>query len=192
MITFAKRLISSMYTEFYKMRNGELADTSDPDIRARLNRAKQLVHRLNTETYLHSPSYREIISELLPHLDQTACITPPFYCDYGDGITIGAHSFINFNCVFLDGGLITIGHHTLIGPNVQIYTPHHPIDYMQRRETKETASPVTVGDDCWIGGGAIILPGVSIGNRCIIGAGSVVTKDVPSDTTVVGNPAHKR
>lgn len=181
-----------MPTEFEKMRSGQLADTSDADLLKRLGRAKELIHRLNTETYLHAPGYWNIISELVPHLDRTACITPPFYCDYGDGIIVGAHSFINFNCVFLDGGLITIGHHTLIGPSVQIYTPHHPIDYMQRRETKETASPVTIGDDCWIGGGAIILPGITIGDRCIIGAGSVVTKDVPSDTTVVGNPARRR
>lgn len=178
-----------MLTELEKMRSGQLANTSDPVLRKKLDRAKCLVHRLNTETYLNSPNYRSVLEELLPHVSESACITPPFFCDYGDGIIIGAHSFVNFNCVFLDGGLITIGNHTLIGPNVQIYTPHHPMNYMERRKTQETASPVTVGDDCWIGGGAIILPGITIGDRCIIGAGSVVSKDVPSDTTVAGNPA---
>jgi maltose O-acetyltransferase len=180
-----------MRTEFEKMRSGLLADTSDPALRERLNRAKTLIHRLNSQTYLRSPQYRSVISELLPHLPQSSDVCPPFFCDYGDGIIIGEHTFINFNCTFLDGGLITIGSYVLIGPGVQIYTPHHPKDFLQRRETKETASPVTIGDDCWIGGGAIILPGVTIGDRCIIGAGSVVTKDVPSDTTVAGNPARK-
>lgn len=178
-----------MLTEFQKMRSGLLADTSDMDLRARLDRAKQLINQLNSQTYLHSPDYRNIIKQLVPHLSDSSSITPPFYCDYGDGIIVGEHCFINFNCTFLDGALITIGSHTLIGPNVQIYTPHHPMNYLERRQTKETASPVTIGDDCWIGGGSIILPGVTIGDRCIIGAGSVVTKDVPSDTTVAGNPA---
>lgn len=89
----------------------------------------------------------------------------------------------------LDGACITIGDYTLIAPNVQIYTPHHPLDYRERRESKEYSYPVTIGKDCWIGGGAIILPGVTIGDRCIIGAGSVVTRDVPSDSLAVGNPA---
>lgn len=180
-----------MLSEFEKMRSGQLADTSDTELLSRLNRAKKLIHQLNTETYLHSPNYREIISLLLPHLPESSSVAPPFFCDYGDGIIIGEHCFINFNCTFLDGAYITIGNHVLIGPNVQIYTPHHPMNYLERRATKETSSPVTIGDDCWIGGGTIILPGVTIGSRCIVGAGSVVTKDVPSGTTVVGNPARK-
>ena len=100
-----------------------------------------------------------------------------------------AHVFVNANCTFLDGGYITIGTHTLVGPCVQIYTPHHPMDYQERRGSKEYAYPVTIGEDCWIGGGAIICPGVTIGNRCVIGAGSVVTKDIPDDSVAVGNPA---
>ena len=97
--------------------------------------------------------------------------------------------FVNANCTFLDGGYITIGAHTLVGPCVQIYTPHHPMDYIERRTEKEYAYPVTIGEDCWIGGGAILCPGVTVGDRCIIGAGSVVTKDIPSDSIAVGNPA---
>ena len=116
-----------MLTEFQKMRNGLLADTSDPALRARLDRAKQLIAQLNNQTYLHSPEYRNVIKQLVPHLSDSSSITPPFYCDYGDGIVVGEHCFINFNCTFLDGAVITIGSHTLIGPNVQIYTPHHPM-----------------------------------------------------------------
>lgn len=179
-----------MSTELEKMRNGLLADMSDKELLSHLNRTKQLIHRLNTETYLHSSNYRVILKELLPSIPDSSNICPPFFCDYGDGILIGENTFINFNCIFLDGAIITIGKHVRIGPHVQIYTAEHPMDYVERRMNKETASPVTVGDDCWIGGGAIILPGVTIGNRCVIGAGSVVTKDVPPDSVVVGNPAH--
>ena len=125
----------------------------------------------------------------MPGIPETSVICPPFHCDHGDGIRLGEHVFVNANCTFLDGGYITIGAHTLVGPCVQIYTPHHPMNYLERRGSKEYAYPVTVGEDCWIGGGAIICPGVTIGNRCVIGAGSVVTKDIPDDSVVVGNPA---
>ena len=102
---------------------------------------------------------------------------------------MGEGGFINYNCVMLDGAPIRIGKHVLIGPAVQIYTFIHPMDYRQRREPVEACRPVTIGDDCWIGGGAVICPGVTIGERTVIGAGSVVTKDVPSDVVAVGNPA---
>jgi len=155
---------------------------------ADLSRAKALIARINT-MYLGSPDLREVLDELLPNIHATAKVCPPFFCDYGYNIELGEHVFINFNCVILDGAPVKIGNHTLLGPSVQIYTPQHPMDYMQRREPVESAHPVTIGDDCWIGGGAIICPGVTIGNRCIIGAGSVVTKDVPDDSLAVGNPA---
>ena len=114
---------------------------------------------------------------------------PPFYCDHGNRISIGEGSFVNFNGVFLDGGSITIGAHTLIGPNCQLLTPDHPHDYMERRQTIETGLPIRIGDDCWLGGGVIVCPGVTIGNRVIVGAGSVVTHDIPDDVVVAGNPA---
>jgi Acetyltransferase (isoleucine patch superfamily) len=177
-----------MATEKEKMRSGQLANVSDPELFADLLRAKALISKMNT-MYLGSPDLQEVQKELLPNIHPTAKICPPFFCDYGYNIELGEHAFINFNCVILDGAPVKIGHHTLIGPAVQIYTPQHPMDYIQRREMVESAHAVIIGNDCWIGGGAVICPGVTIGDRCIIGAGSVVTKDVPDDSLVVGNPA---
>ena len=175
-------------SEKEKMRSGQLAKVTDPELLADLSRAKALIAKLNT-MYLGSPDLRETLEELLPNIHATAKVCPPFFCDYGYNIELGEHVFINFNCVILDGAPVKIGHHTLLGPAVQIYTPHHPMDYLERRESVESAHSVTIGDDCWIGGGAIICPGITIGNRCVIGAGSVVTKNVPDDSLVVGNPA---
>ena len=137
--------------------------------------------------YVVNPATRS--KSLLFDCDKMAAQLPPFYCDHGHGIILGEGVFVNYNCTFLDGGYIRIGDHTLIGPNCQLYTPHHPLNYEERREAKEYEYPITIGDDCWLGGGVIVCPGVTIGNRCIIAAGSVVTKDVPDDCLVAGNPA---
>jgi len=178
-----------MKSELEKMRNGELADFSTPEMQAILKQAKALCARLQTMS-IYDDEYREVIEQVVPGLPKTSVICPPFRCDYAQGsITIGEHVFINYNCTFLDGGGIHIGHHTLIGPNCQLYTPQHPMDYRERREEKEYAYPITIGDDCWLGGGVIVCPGVTIGNRCIIAAGSVVTKDIPDDSLAAGNPA---
>lgn len=175
-------------TEIEKMRNGLLADFTDPAIQESLKHAKFLLNKLGSINNFHE-DYRTIIEELIPNFPKTSTILPPFYCDHGHGIVVGEHVFVNANCTFLDGGRITIGKHTLIGPNVQIYTPNHPFDHVERRRAVETSYPVTIGEDCWIGGGAIITPGVTIGDRTIVGAGSVVTKDLPPDCVAVGNPA---
>lgn len=177
-----------MKTELEKMRQGELAITTDPTIMDSILRAHRLVKQMNDEGF-ESPRYRELLCELIPDFPNSAKLIPPFLCDHGHGICVGENVFINANCTFLDGAFITIGARTLIGPNVQIYTPHHPMNYMERRLPQEYAFPVIIGEDCWIGGGAIICPGVAIGNRCVVGAGSVVTRDVPDDTMVGGNPA---
>lgn len=177
-----------MKTEIDKMRNEELSDMSVPEIQESFLHCKKLIARMRSMS-TYDDGFRELLENLVPGIPKTSVICPPFYCDHGHGIRLGEHVFVNGNCTFLDGGFITIGAHTLVGPNVQIYTPHHPIDYVERRSPKEYAYPVTIGDDCWIGGGAIICPGVTIGDRCIIGAGSVVTKDVPDDSLAVGNPA---
>ena len=104
------------------------------------------------------------------------------------GIKLGENVFINYNGTMLDGGLISIGSNTQVGPNCQFLTPNHPIDFVERRKPIERCSPITIGEDCWLGGGVTVCPGVTIGDRCIIGAGSVVVKDIPSDSIAVGNP----
>lgn len=174
--------------EIEKMRNGLLADFSSPEIQSSFYHCKKLLAKFRAMT-LYDDDYRKVLEDLVPGIPATSVIQPPFFCDHGHGIRLGEHVFVNAGCTFLDGAYITIGDYTLIAPNVQIYTPHHPIDYRERRVSKEYSYPVTIGKDCWIGGGAIILPGVTIGDRCIIGAGSVVTKDIPSDSLAVGNPA---
>jgi maltose O-acetyltransferase len=116
-------------------------------------------------------------------------VRPPFHCDYGYNISLGANVFINFNCVILDVAPVAIGADTRIGPAVQIYAADHPRDPATRRSGAESGRPVTIGSNVWIGGGAIILPGVVIGDDAIVGAGSVVTRDVPAGATVAGNPA---
>lgn len=174
--------------EVDKMRNSQLANTSSPEIQERFKRAKKLLLKLNRMDG-YDEEFRRVLEDLIPGIPASVTIWPPFCCDHGDGIRLGEHVFINSNCTFLDGGDITIGAYTLVGPNVQIYTPQHPLDYLERRVEQEYAYPVTIGEDCWIGGGAVICPGVTIGDRCIIGAGSVVAKDIPSDCVAVGNPA---
>lgn len=175
-------------TEKEKMRNGLLADMSADDIQQSFRKAKPLLARLRTMSS-YDEEYRSVLEELIPQIPATSKILPPFYCDHGDGIKLGENVFINANCTFLDGGFIIIGDNTMLGPNVQIYTPHHPMDYVQRRDNKEYAYPVVIEEDCWIGGGTIICPGVTIGARSVVGAGSVVTKDIPADCVAVGNPA---
>lgn len=175
-------------SELEKMRRGELADMSSPELQTSFIHAKKLLAKLRTMSS-YDVGYRELLNNLIQDIPDTSIVCPPFHCDHGHGIRLGEHVFVNANCTFLDGAYITIGNHTLVGPDVKIYTPHHPMDYIARRESKEYAYPVTIGDDCWIGGGAIICPGVTIGNRCVIGAGSVVTKNMPDDSVVAGNPA---
>lgn len=177
-----------MTSEIEKMRAGQLADMSLPEMQESFIHCKKLLARMHTMN-MYDEDYRSLLERLVPDIPSSSIICPPFYCDHGHGIRLGEHVFINANCTFLDGAFITIGSHTLIGPNVQIYTPHHPVDYVERRGSKEYAYPVVIGNDCWIGGGAIICPGVTIGDRCVIGAGSVVTKDIPDDSLAVGNPA---
>ena len=170
------------------MLSGEFADTSDPELWHSYIGTQERLRRFNGLTPA-SQEYREALREVIPDVPDTAIICPPFYCDHGRHIHLGEGVYINYNCCFLDGGGIRVGAHTLIGPAVQIYTPEHPMDYRLRRQTIERALPVTIGDDCWIGGGTVICPGVTIGDRCIIGAGSVVVHDIPSDSLAVGNPA---
>jgi maltose O-acetyltransferase len=122
-------------------------------------------------------------------LGEGAYVKPPLFVDYGENITIGARTFINFNLTALDVAAITIGEDCQIGPNVQLLTPLHPIDPEPRRDKLEAAKPIVIGDNVWLGGGVIVCPGVSIGENSVIGAGSVVAKDIPANVVAVGNPA---
>ncbi len=178
-----------MKTEKEKMLSGELYVAADPQLTAERKRARQLIHRLNVTDYGDEVAYRAIIADLLPNAHPTIWLEPPFYCDYGSNIYAGENVFMNFNCVVLDVMPVRIGAGTMFGPNVQIYTATHPIDAVERAKGPEFAKPITIGRDCWIGGSAVISPGVTIGDRVIVGAGAVVTKDVGDDTIVVGNPA---
>lgn len=114
---------------------------------------------------------------------------PPLYVDYGSNITVGARTFVNYNLTALDVAAITIGEDCQIGPNVQLLTPTHPLEPGPRRDKLEAARPIVIGDNVWLGGGAIVLPGVTIGDNSVIGAGAVVTRDVPANVVAVGNPA---
>lgn len=180
--------LKPMKTEYEKMRSQELYYFSDPEIHASLVHAKKVCARLRFMT-IYDEDYRQVIEELIPGIPQSTTICPPFHCDHGTGIILGENVFMNYDCIMLDGGYIRIGKHTLIGPHCQFYTPQHPMDYVERREEKETAYPITIGEDCWLGGNVVVCPGVTIGNRCIIAAGSVVTKDIPDDSLAAGIPA---
>ncbi|MFE2596067.1 sugar O-acetyltransferase [Streptomyces sp. NPDC001840] len=131
----------------------------------------------------------KILAELLGSVGEGVRIRPPFQCDFGRYISIGARTFVNFNAVFLDSAPITIGSDVQIGPNVQLLTPIHELAAERRRAGWERAAPVTIGDNVWLGGGVIVCPGVTIGENTVVGAGAVVTKDLPAGVLAVGNPA---
>ena len=158
------------------------------EIHERLIHAKKLCARLQTMP-INDDSYRSVIEDLIPGIPESSTVCPPFHCDHGNGIIIGSNVFLKYICVMLDGAYIRIGDNVKIGPACQIYNHHHPIDHIERRECQESAFPVTIGEDTWLGGGCIICPGVTIGRRCIIGAGSVVVHDIPDDSLAAGNPA---
>jgi len=183
------RIEAELRSEKEKMLAGELYAAWDPLLTQERLRAHTLAHQLNITGGGDPSAYRRILSELLPNAAVDIYIEPPFFCDYGYNIYTGEKVYLNFNCVVLDVMPVHIGSNTMFGPAVQIYTATHPVDALERRKGPELAKPITIGEDCWIGGGAIISPGVTIGDRCIVGAGAIVTKDVPSDTIVVGNPA---
>ncbi|SKC65295.1 sugar O-acetyltransferase [Ohtaekwangia koreensis] len=177
-----------MKTEKQKMLDGELYDALDRQLTDERTRARLLLKQLN-ETAEDQPEVRsEILRQLIPNAAQGLWLQPPFYCDYGYNMVIGEKVFFNFNCVVLDVTFVKIGSRTLFGPSVQIYTATHPIEYRERASGLEYAKPITIGEDVWVGGSAIICPGVTIGDRAVIGAGSVITKDIPADVFAAGNP----
>ena len=184
-------------TEREKMLAGELYDCGDAELLSQWHKAKNLVRSYNNINSENTKEKEKILSELLGGMGKNLWITAPFFVDYGNNIYFGNNCEVNMNCTFLDDNIIHIGDNALIAPNVQIYTAYHPTHYLDRftiseNETfnfcKTQTAPVIIGKNVWIGGGTIILPGVTIGDNTVIGAGSVVTKDIPADTIAYGNP----
>jgi maltose O-acetyltransferase len=179
---------SGMPTELEKMLAGELYDPLDAELAAARRRARDLCQALNNSRDEEETLRARILKELFGSAGESPWIQPPFYCDFGTNITLGDKVFFNFNCVVLDVASVRIGSYTMFGPNAQIYTAMHPVDAAERRRGLEFAKPITIGADVWVGGSAVICPGVTIGSRSIIGAGSVVTRDIPDDVFAAGNP----
>jgi len=166
-----------------QMLAGKLYDALDPELVEARRHARQLLARYN------ATGDREALTALFSRLADDAIVEAPFHCDYGFNISVGTRFYANVNCVFLDCAPIEIGDHVLLGPAVHLYTATHPLESAERRKGLELAKPISVGDDAWLGGGAIVLPGVTIGARAVVGAGSVVTRDVRAGEKVAGHPA---
>jgi maltose O-acetyltransferase len=176
-----------MPSERERMLAGELYDPMDAELVAARTRARDLCLALNATPEADRQGRRAFLLELFGKGGGSVWMQPPFFCDYGSNIELGERVFFNYNCVVLDVCPVRIGDFTLFGPGVQILTPLHPLDPVLRRK-QEYGKPVEIGSDVWVGGGALILPGVRIGSRSVIGAGSVVTRDVPEGVLAAGNP----
>jgi len=177
-----------MKTEKEKMLSGELYNASDPELSNERLKARLLLKDLNDSKEDEGDKREKIVNELIPNSGNNLWLQPPFYCDYGTNIILGENVFFNFNCIVLDVAQVKIGNRTKLGPNVQIYTATHPIDYKERATGLESAKAISIGEDVWIGGSVIICPGITIEDRTVIGSGSVVTKNIPSDVFAAGNP----
>lgn len=178
-----------MPSEKEKMLAGELYLASDAELVKERFQARQLMKTFNDSLPDAISIRASILKKLLGKTGKDFWIEPPFYCDYGYNIFAGDQVFFNFNCTILDVNKVSIGDRCMFGPSVQIYAATHPLNWKERGTLLEFGQPVTIGSDVWVGGGAIICPGVKIGDRSVIAAGAVVTKDVPPDTLVGGNPA---
>ena len=179
-------------SERQKMISGLPYDPGDPALQADQAAAKQWMVRYNAALGSTPADRRDLLRQRLGEVGEGAVIRPPFHCDYGYNIRLGRDVFLNFNCVILDVCEVDIGDLTQIGPGAQILTADHPRDPDQRARGVEFGKPISIGRNVWIGGGAIILPGVTVGDDALIGAGSVVTRDVAPGATVMGNPAREK
>ena len=176
-------------SEKQKMLAGELYNAMGPELTGERQRAQRLLARYNASEPDDAAGRLGLLRELLGAVGDTPDIQPRFHCDYGYNIRLGHRCFINYNCVFLDCAPIEIGDDLQMAPAVQLYAATHPLDRATRAAGLEYARPIRIGSGVWIGGGAIVLPGITISDGAVIGAGSVVTRDVPADTVVAGNPA---
>lgn len=172
-----------------RMEAGDLYLADDPQLVEDSHRAQDLMAAYNATTSRQEPLRRALLEQLLVGIGEETVLRPPVYVDYGTHITIGARTFVNFGLVALDVAEIRIGDDVQIGPNVQLLTPTHPVDPGQRRDKWEAAQPITIGANVWLGGGAIVCPGVTVGENTVVGAGAVVVKDLPPNVVAVGNPA---
>lgn len=175
-------------TEYEKMLAGELYDAYDPGLAQARAMARRLMRYFNNSRENESDVRASLLQSLLGAVGTRVVIEPPFYCDYGCTIQIGNDVAINFNCTVLDGNTVRIGDRVLFGPSVQILTAHHPVAPAERLRGLELTSPVTIGENAWLGGGVIVCPGVTIGANTTIGAGSVVVRTIPAGVLAVGNP----
>ena len=182
-------------TEKEKMLDGSFYDSRDPELIKMYHRAKKLLKQYNNLDSDRLQEREQLLTELFEHIGKGVWIESPFFCDYGENISIGDNTFINTNCILLDNNKISIGKNGLIAPSVQIYTATHPLTAAERileQGTKSryltSAKPVAIGNNVWIGGNTVIFPGVTIGDNVTIGAGSVVTKDIPDNVLAFGNP----
>lgn len=175
-------------SEKEKMITGKPYDASDPELLRERMRAHDLCHALSQITPSDTKAKDAVLRQLLPHAKDGLFVTPPFFCDYGWNITIGKNFYCNTGCVILDCAPVHIGENVLLAPHVHIYTATHPISPSERAAQVEWAKPVHIGDTAWIGGNAVLCPGIRIGEGTVIGAGSVVTKDIPAYVVAGGNP----
>jgi maltose O-acetyltransferase len=189
MTSFAEYFAGDSRTNRERMLAGDLYIADDPESGRRAQRAVQLAHAYHQAAITDEGSARPILAELIGSLGEGAFVKPPLYVDYGEHISIGARTFINYNLTALDVAAIVIGADCQFGPNVQLLTPTHPIQPRARRDRLEAAKPITIGDNVWLGGGVIVCPGVRIGDNSVVGAGAVVTRDIPANVVTVGNPA---
>jgi maltose O-acetyltransferase len=176
-------------TEKDKMLAGEMYDPLDPELTGDRENVRIKLQQVNSLGQLNREKRDALFYEIVGKAGGNLNIIPPFYCDYGYNIHAGENVFMNFNCCILDVCAVNIGNNVMIAPYVQIYTATHPLEAKARNSGKEFSKPITIGNDVWIGGGAIICPGVTIGNGVVIGAGSVVTRDIPDNVFAAGNPA---
>ena len=186
-ITVGRRKGLGLRTEKEKMLAGEVYNCLDPDLEVERQKTKALLRRYNrTEV---EAERQAILKQLLGRVGQNSIIEPPFYCSYGQNTYVGDHVFLNVLCTILDCNEVHIGDHVMIGPAVQIYTAAHHLRAKARIQGLEMARPIVIEENAWIGGGAILLPGVTVGRNAVVGAGAVVSRDVPANSVVVGNPA---
>ncbi|EMA65505.1 sugar O-acetyltransferase [Halorubrum kocurii] len=178
-----------MPTETERMLAGELYDPSASELVADRERARDLARRYSATSEAESAHRETLLRELFDAVGDDPAVNPSFRCDYGYNVAVGDDFFANFGCVFLDANRISFGDRCLLGPGVHVYTPTHPIDPEERATGRERAESVTVGDDVWIGGRAVLNPGVTVGDGAVIASGAVVTRDVPDRVVVGGNPA---